>query len=50
MKKFQVHTYFNEDVVQARLNGQLHRNVHFENQYILFRDLRSSGTLHGVYW
>jgi hypothetical protein len=50
MKMFHVHTYFNEDEVQARLKGQLYLNIRFENQYILFRDLRSSGMLRSVYW
>jgi hypothetical protein len=36
MKKFHVHTYINEAEVQARLNGQLYRNIRFKNQYILF--------------
>ena len=50
MKIFHVHTYFNEAEVEAGLKGELYRNKHFENQYILFRDLCSSGILRGVYW
>ena len=50
MKMFHLHTYFDEDQVQAKLKGQLGPNIHFENQYILFRDLRSSGMLNDIYW
>ena len=34
MKMFHLHTYFDEDQVQAKLKGQLGPNIHFENQYI----------------
>jgi hypothetical protein len=49
MKMFHVHAYFNEDEVMARLKGQLYPNMHFEKQYILFRDLRSSAMLRLVH-
>ena len=50
MKMLHVHTYFDEAEVQASLKGQLDPKIHFENQCILFRDLRSPGILRCVCW